>query len=127
MTARVLRDCMNHYAIEVLRGSKWVYCIVRLDGQVEHKRYPLKRDIVDHTHTTRDGTYLFDVRWTEDPTYPPEKAAGAFLRGTLPVTPKADRLLRAIIWRTEITEADATQDLDEETVNAEESECTVAE
>jgi len=111
MTARLIKDCMNNYAIEVLRGTKWVYCIVRMDGRVEHKRYTLKRHIVDHVYSTRDGTYLYDQRWSEVPTIPVANAARTFMHGMLPVTPKALRLLRAIRDNETITEESAAEEL----------------
>lgn len=98
----VLKDSMNHFAIELKRGPKNVQCIVRLNGEVEFKTYPLTKMIVDHENNTNDGTYQFDKRWER----PHEDGAEAFtdlrrvidsfLNSDLSVTPKARRWLEAL-------------------------------
>lgn len=100
--AHVLKDSMNHYAIEVKRGPKYVQCIIRLNGEVEFKTYPLTKMIVDHENNTNDGTYQFDRRW-ERPHEDGEEAftdlrrvVDSFLNSEIAVTPKARRWLEAL-------------------------------
>lgn len=107
---RVLKDSMNHYAIEVKRGPKHAHCIVRMAGEVEYKSFPLTKMIVDHEYHTEDGTHQFDRRWEPVP-YPDavteedrrvagikdlQRVVDCFLNGTLPITPKARRWLEAL-------------------------------
>jgi len=111
--AYVLKDDMNHYAIEVKRGSKHTRCIMRLNGEVAFKTFPLNEMIVDHEYHSEDGTYQFDKRWKRvlhgDPNTPDPKhkrltaelrdlhrVIDSFLSGTLPVTDKARRLLERL-------------------------------
>ena len=100
--AHVLKDSMNHYAIELKRGPKNVQCIIRLNGEVEFKTYPLTKMITDHEYNTNDGTYQFDRRWER--LFPDGAEAfnellhviDNFLSGMLPVTDKARRLLERL-------------------------------
>jgi hypothetical protein len=111
--AHVLKDSMNHYAIEVSRGPKHVSCIVRINGEVEFKKYPLTKMITDHEYQTNSGEYLFDQRWERvlrgDPLAPDPKheqltaelkdlhhVIGSFLSEMLPMTDKARRLLERL-------------------------------
>lgn len=111
--AHVIKDSMNHYAIEVKRGPKHVQCIVRLNGEVEFKQYPLTKMITDHEYATDSGEYQFDKRWERvlhgDPNTPDPKherltaelkdlhhVIDSFLSGMLPVTDKARRLLERL-------------------------------
>lgn len=99
--AHVLKDSMNHYAIEIKRGPKYVQCIVRLAGEVEYKSYPITKMITDHEHNTNDGTYQFDRRWQpcspeQDAGCTLERVIESFLTGMLPVTDKARRMLEAL-------------------------------
>lgn len=111
--AHVIKDSMNHYAIEVKRGPKHVQCIIRLNGEVEFKQYPLTKMITDHEYSTNSGEYQFDKRWERvlhgDPNTPDPKherltaelkdlhrVINSFLSGMLPVTDKARRLLERL-------------------------------
>jgi hypothetical protein len=101
--AHVLKDSMNHYAIEVKRGPKHVHCIVRFNGEVEFKTFPLTKMIADHEYHTEDGQHQFDKRWTaelatDDVTSDKKlnHVIDSFLSGMLPVTDKARRLLEAL-------------------------------
>ena len=127
--AHVLKDSMNHYAIEVSRGPKHVSCIVRFGGEVEYKKYPLTKMITDHEYQTNSGEYQFDRRWERvlhgDPNTPDPKherlkaelkdlhhAIDSFLSGMLPVTDKARRLLERL--RLDPTATSAPQSTNEE-------------
>ena len=99
--AHTLKDSMNHYAIELKRGPKNVQCIVRLNGEVEFKTYPLTKMITDHEYATNDGTYQFDRRWNpcteeQDSGCTLLRVIDNFLSGMLPVTPKARRWLEVL-------------------------------
>lgn len=99
--AHVLKDSMNHYAIEVKRGPKHVHCIVRMAGEVEYRSYPLTKMISDHEYHANDGTYQFDRRWLpctpeQDAGCTLERVIESFLSGMLPVTDKARRMLEAL-------------------------------
>ena len=61
--AHVIKDSMNHYAIELGRGRKNVICLVRYNGEIEFKTFSLVKMISDHEYHTNDGTYQFDKRW----------------------------------------------------------------
>ena len=99
--AHVIKDGMNHYAIELKRGPKNVQCIIRLNGEVEFKQYPLTKMISDHEYATDSGEYQFDRRWNpcteeQDPGCTLLRVIDSFLTGMLPVTPKARRWLEAL-------------------------------
>ena len=99
--AHVLKDSMNHYAVELKRGPKHVQCIVRLNGEVEFKSYPLTKMIRDHEYATDSGEYQFDRRWEpcieeQDPGCTLLRVIDSFLTGMLPVTPKARRWLEVL-------------------------------
>ena len=96
--AHVLKDSMNHYAIELKRGPRNVQCIVRLNGEVEFKTYPLTKMITDHEYATNDGTYQFDRRWENYFAIPDPitRVIDSFLNSEMLVTPKARRWLEAL-------------------------------
>lgn len=99
--AHVLKDSMNHYAIELKRGPKNVQCIIRFKGEVEFKTFPLTKMIVDHENNTNDGTYQFDRRWqpcteAQDAGCTLKHVIDSMLSGLLPVTPKARRWLETL-------------------------------
>jgi len=127
--AHVIKDSMNHYAIEVKRGPKHVQCIIRLNGEVEFKQYPLTKMITDHEYAADSGEYQFDKRWERvlhgDPNTPDprherliaelkdlHRVIDSFLSGLLPVTDKAQRLLERL--RMDPTATSAPQLTDEE-------------
>jgi hypothetical protein len=127
--AHVLKDSMNHYAIEVSRGPKHVNCIIRINGEVEYKKFPLTKMINDHEYHTNDGQYQFDRRWERvlhgDPNTPDPKherltaelrdlhhVIDSFLSGILPVTDKARRLLERL--RLDPTATSAPQPTNDE-------------
>ena len=116
--AHILKDSMGHYAIEISRRTKRgaegklveVTCVIRHEGEVEFKRYPLNRTIDDASYHSGDGTYAFDERW-QPANYSPDlnarelaqavvgdlkKAIDSFLSGNLPVSDKARRMLEAL-------------------------------
>ena len=117
--AHILKDSMGHYAIEIARRTKRgaegkmveVTCLIRHEGAVEFKCYPLNRTISDAAYYhSSDGTYAFDERW-QPANYSPDlnarelaqavvgdlkKAIDSFLSGNLPVSDKARRMLEAL-------------------------------
>ena len=116
--AHILKDSMGHYAIEISRRTKRgaegklveVTCVIRHEGEVEFKRYPLNRTIDDASYHSSDGTYAFDERW-QPANYSQDlnarelaqavvgdlkKAIDSFLSGNLPVSDKARRMLEAL-------------------------------
>ncbi len=131
--AHVLKDSMNHYAIEVSRGPKHVNCIMRINGEVEYKKLPLTKMISDHEYHTNDGQHQFDRRWERvlhgDPNLPDPKherltaelkdlhhVINSFLSGMLPVTDKARRLLERL--RLDPTATSAPQPTNDNEDNA---------
>jgi hypothetical protein len=115
--AHVLKDSMNHYAIEVSRGPKHVSCIMRVNGEVEFKKLPLTKMINDHEHHTDSGEYQFDRRWEpcleeQDAGCTLTRVIDSFLSGMLPVTDKARRLLERL--RLDPTATSAPQPTEED-------------
>ena len=107
--AHVIKDSMNHYAIEIKRGPKHVQCLVRLSGEVEYKSFPLTKLITDHEYNSNDGTYQFDQRWQpctleQDAGCTLERVIESFESSELPVTDKARRMLEALRTNPEATE-----------------------
>lgn len=108
--AHVLKDSMNRFAIEITRSPKFVQCVIRDGNEVAFKRLPLTKTITDAYYHTDEGAYLFDQRW-ERLLYPDTvtgeerghaaladltKVIDSFLSGGLPVTDKAERMLKML-------------------------------
>ena len=126
--AHVIKDGMNHYAIEIKRGPKHVHCVVRFKGEVEYKTFPLTRPITDHEYNTERGQYRHDERWhacdaAADPGCDLARVAASFLGSELPVTDRARRMLGALQADPAATEplpgADETAPLPAEPVEGE--------
>lgn len=111
--AHILKDSMNHYAIEVSRGPKYVNVILRTGGEIECRKFLHKTPITDHEYHSETGQHMFDERWQRpdhgdrtqpDPDHSRLKAEltdlhrviDSFLSGMLPVTDRARRMLERL-------------------------------
>lgn len=99
--AHVIKDSMNHYAIEITRGTKNVQCLIRFNGEVEFKTFPIHKPIVDKEYHTDDGTHLYDKRWVPctpetDPGCVLDRVLDSFQNSELSITDKARRMMEAL-------------------------------